>query len=313
MSIFSGSLAFPFLNDSEASTSLPFYASGSSVTQRQTFNSERLDINDNFADWPMSVPAHVGPWSANHGGDQDFLSLNRYGSSFERADINDPFGFTNGNNGNHQLMDTTGIIDELFNDSVRNSHQTLEILGNAEAPVMNLISGYADILYYPNHELPMPCVTGINEPLYFGSSSSDHNDDMLLNDNIELEEHHMKNLSRNFAINYDTLAERPGGVALVGRNFDIESRVSAEGSKAAEESTSGYHGIRMCNMSNKKQLIGVKNEKHVSTPGTACKKEAPANGKSTGTPLSNRRKKGELETNDETSGYQFSSQVNPSV
>ncbi|KAK1422654.1 hypothetical protein QVD17_17940 [Tagetes erecta] len=306
-----GSLAFPFLNDSEASTSLASFPNVSSVTQRQTFKPERLDISDNSADWPMSVPAHVTPWLANRIGAQDLLSFNRHGSSFERADINDPFGFTNGNNNNHQLMDITGMIDEMFNDSVRNNNQNLEIPGNAEGPVMNLISGYADILYYPNPELPVPCITGINESLYFGSSNLDYNDDILLNVNIELEEHRMQNLSRNFAINYESLAERPGGVALVDRNSDIEPHVSAEGGRAAEESTSGYHGIRRCNMSNKKQLIGVKNEKHVSTPGTACNKDAPAKEKSTGTPSSNKRKKGELGTNNETSGYQFPSQELP--
>ncbi|KAI3823900.1 hypothetical protein L1987_05345 [Smallanthus sonchifolius] len=235
-----GSLAIPFLHDSEASSSMAFYPSDSSFTQRQPFNSDRADINDTFADWRMSGPAHASPSLANHGVTQDFLSYNGHetlGTNFERANMDDTIGFTNGSNDNHQLVDTTGIIDEMFYGSVRNSHQTLEIPGNAEAPVMNLISGYADILWAPNHEVSMPCFTGINEPLYVGSSSSNHNDDVFFNVNIESEEYLMQNLSRNFGVRYETLAERPGGVALVDQNSDIGPCVSAEGSKAANEST----------------------------------------------------------------------------
>ncbi|KAK9064239.1 hypothetical protein SSX86_015619 [Deinandra increscens subsp. villosa] len=296
-----GSLAFPFLHDSEASTSTAFHPSGSSVTQSQTFNSERANINDTFADWSMPVPADVTPWSANHGVTQDFLSFNKQGTlgtDFDRVNISDSYGFTNGSNGNHQLMDTTGIIDGMFNVSVRNSHQTLEIPGNVEAPVMNLIGGYPDILYDPDHEFYMPCITDINEPMCFGSSSSNHNGGMLFDVNIESEEHLMQNLSRNLAANYETLAERPGGVDLVD-NSDIGPNIDAEGSKTAKESTSGYYVI---NISNRKQ-------KHVPTSVAACKKKSKANGKSTGTPT-NKRKKAELKTN-EKSEYQFPSQELP--
>ncbi|KAI3716916.1 hypothetical protein L1987_68144 [Smallanthus sonchifolius] len=106
-----GSLVFPSLHDSEASSSMAFYPSDSSFTQRQPLNSDRADINDTFADWLMS------------------------------------------------------------------------------------------------------------------------------------EEHLMQNLSRNFAVRYETLAERPCGVALVEQNSDIGPCVSAEGSKAANEYTNDEKSV----------------------------------------------------------------------
>ncbi|KAF5765014.1 putative DNA helicase chromatin remodeling SNF2 family [Helianthus annuus] len=245
-----GSLALPFLHHSEASTSMAYYPDASF---------------DTSADCSMSVPA------------QDFSSFYNHGTgtNFERAHINDTFGFTNGSDGNHQLMDTTGISDGMFYD-----------MGG---PLMNLFGGYSDGFYDPHHEFSMPCITGSNEPLYFGSSNSNHNDGMLFNVNMESEEHLMQNLSRNNAVN------------------DIGPHVCAEGSKVENESTSGYHGLRMCHMSNKKQSVHAKDDKHVPTLGPACKKESLANGK----PRKIRREKAKLETNDEKSGYQFPSQEFP--
>ncbi|KAL8228681.1 hypothetical protein R6Q57_013581 [Mikania cordata] len=308
-----GSLASPFLHDSEASVSMAFYPSDTSVNQRHAFNSELTIFSDASADWPIPVPADVTPWLANRV-TQDFLSINKHGTlgiNFERANISDTFRYANGSTDNYQLMDSTGIINKRFDGSFRNNHQTLQISGNVEDPLMNFISEYSDNLYDPNHEFSMP-ITGINEPLYFGTSSSNYNDGYLYNVNIESEENLMQNLSRNLAVKYETYTEKPGGVALVNWNSDIAPCVGAEGSSnMTKEYASGYHGRPMCDMPNKGQLVCAKNEKHVPTPGTACKKESPANGKSMGTPSTNMCKKAKLKTNDEKSCYQLPSQELP--
>ncbi|KAI7738164.1 hypothetical protein M8C21_007547, partial [Ambrosia artemisiifolia] len=129
------SLEFLFQHHSEASTSMAYYQDGSFDT----------------ADWPMSAPARVGTdFELFHYSEAstsmsvpDFSSFYNHGTvgtNFERANINDTFGFTNGSYGNHQLKDTTGIIDGMLYDSVRNSHQALEILGDEKSPPSSSLS-----------------------------------------------------------------------------------------------------------------------------------------------------------------------------
>ncbi|XP_076887621.1 helicase-like transcription factor CHR28 [Bidens hawaiensis] len=120
-------------------------------------------------------------------------------------DVAQDFSLFNNYETKSEINDTFGIPDGMY--SVTNSHQTLEI----PDPMMNLIS---DEFFIPFDEL-----------LYVGSSSTNHNG------NIESEEHLMQNLSRNIAIDYETLPE------------------------VDKESTSGP---RVCDMSNTKQLECVK-------------------------------------------------------
>ncbi|XP_076940885.1 helicase-like transcription factor CHR28 [Bidens hawaiensis] len=145
-----------------------------------------LPVAYDIFDRPMPVPEHVTLSAANHEGAQDFSLFNNYETNFE---INDTFGVPDGMH------------------SVTNSHQTLEIPDS----MMNFIGDEFSMLF--------------DEPLYVGSSSSNHNG------NIESEEHLMQNLSRNIAIDYETLPE------------------------VDKESTSGP---RVCDMPNKKQLGCVK-------------------------------------------------------
>ncbi|KAI3680653.1 hypothetical protein L6452_35426 [Arctium lappa] len=303
-----GSLAFPPPHHSEASASGTFFASGSSVTERQKFNSgfEQLESHQDMfpmhadgsvSDWQMPVSAHVTPWLANHGVTQDFYLFSNHGTEtdFERASSNETFGFTNGS---HQLMDRSGITDGILADSIRNSYQTLEALDNVEVPSVDF-NGYSDIHYGLNHEFSLPYITSTDEPPYFGSSrqsqSSVYTDDMLFNVETESKEHLMQNISRNSAMNYEAAAIRAGGVAVVDRNSDMGPYVGAAGinnrlpsgesslAEPAKGSTGGYPWLHMGNMANKTQVVCVKDEKHdapVPSLGTACKKQFSVDGKS---------------------------------
>ncbi|KVH89572.1 hypothetical protein Ccrd_008439 [Cynara cardunculus var. scolymus] len=300
-----GSLAFPPPHHSEALASGTFWSSGSSVTERQIFYSGFESHQDMFpmhtdgsvSDWQMPVPAHVTPWLANHGVTQEIFSFSNHGTDtdFERASSNETFGF---NNGSHQLMDRSGITDGILADSVRNSYQTLEAPDNVEVPSVDF-NGYSNIHYGPNHEFIFPYITNTNEPPYFGSSrqsqSSIYNDGMLLNVETESKEHLMPSISRSSAMNYEAVAVREGGVAVVDRTSDIGPYVGAGGiinrltsdesslGQPAKGSTSGYHWLCMGNMANKTQVVCVKDEKHdapVPSTGTACKNQSPVDGKS---------------------------------
>lgn len=309
MPAFSGSLSFPLLHDSQASASRDFYSINSTVTERQTLNSGFKNMEYQQDVFPMHFTESVSDWSMPNG--QDFLSSSNHctlGTNFERAIRNDTFGFINGSNGIHQLMDKTGIIDGIFDGSVRNSYQFPE---NVEPLFMDL-SGYSDIVHDPNPDFSLPYNSSINEPFYFDSLSSNHNGGMLSNVKTESEEPLMRKLLRNNHMNYETLAERPGGIAVNDRNLDIGPYVSGEGSKTFIESASGFHGLHSCNMPDKTQMVCVKNEKRdapVPVPRTVCKKMSVADGKSLGDPPKNMRKTAKLKPNDEQSGHQVPSQV----
>lgn len=292
-----GSLPFPPLHSSEVSPSRTFCSSDSFANDIQTFN---FNSYENLESHQDVFPADISPWLTTHGGTQDFSSYSQHAikeTYFERDNINDTLGFTSDINGNPPLMDEYGLTDGIFTDSVINSYQTSEDPDYISQFVD--LSMYSDIHCDPSDEFSML----INKPFYFGSN---HTDDTLFNLKTESEAHLIQNISINSTMNYETVAERPGGVTIVDPNSDIGTYVGAE------ESTSGLNGLHKCNIARKTQVV-VKNEKHgTRVLTTVCKKRSPANGKtrvptqtsSLGVPLANKRKNSKLKTNDEKFGHQ---------
>ncbi|CAI9292704.1 unnamed protein product [Lactuca saligna] len=245
-----GSLAFPLLCYSEASTSRTFCSSDSSATDKQTFNFGYEKLESEFH--PDVFPAHVSSWLATHGGTdtQDFMSFSQHAikeTYLERDNRNDAFGFTIISNDNHQLMDNYEITDEIFDDSVGNS--LLEASDNMESQFMDL-SVYPDILH---DEFCIPSITSINEPFCFGSNDTYG---MFFDNKIESEEHLVHNISINSVMNYETVSERPY-ISAEGSKTFLASGESCLG-EAAEVSKNGFH---RCNMAKRTQVV-VNNEKH---------------------------------------------------
>ncbi|PWA87095.1 SNF2-related, N-terminal domain-containing protein [Artemisia annua] len=284
-----GSLVLPLLHDSAASASRAFCSSGLSVTESQTSNSgfDKLEphqdvfpmhFTGSVGDWQMPFPEHV-----NHEVTQGYPSFS-----------NDPFGLTNSSSyDDYQLMDKAGVVDGIFDNSVGNSFNTLEVPDNMD------LGRYSNMIYDPNHEFSMPHVTNIDGPFYFGSSRQGQSSNLV---KTESEKHRMQNVPICNAMNYDIVAARPDGIALVDQNSDIGPYVNAEGSdflprgesslsEPAKESTSGYHGLRPCNTGNKRQAVSVKNKNRVPTSKG-------------GAPRTNMPKKAKLKAVDEPSGQQ---------
>ncbi|GJZ94134.1 helicase [Tanacetum coccineum] len=288
-----GSHAFPLLHDSAALASRAFCSSDLSVNERQTFNSGfdephqdvfPMHFTGSVGDWKMPVTGHV-----NHDVTQGYSSFS-----------NDAFGLTNSSYDAYQLMDKAGVTGGIFDNLVGNSYNALEVPDNMD------LSGFSDMIYDPNHEFSMPHVTNIDTPFYFGSSrqgeSSNLNDSMLFHVKTESEKHRMQNVPICNVMNYDIVAARPDGIALVDQNSDIGPYVSVEGSdflprgesslnEPAKEPTSGDHDLLPCNMSNKRKAASVKNKKR--DPSVPTSKG--------GAPLTNMRKKAKLKTVDEPS------------
>ncbi|GKB57430.1 helicase-like transcription factor CHR28 [Tanacetum coccineum] len=277
-----GSHAFPLLHDSAALASRAFCSSDLSVNERQTFNSGFDEPHQDV--FPMQVTGHV-----NHDVTQGYSSFS-----------NDAFGLTNSSYDDYQLMDKAGVTGGIFDNLVGNSYNALEVPDNMD------LSGFSDMIYDPNHQFSMPHVTNIDAPFYFGSSrqgeSSNLNDSMLFHVKTESEKHRMQNVPICNVMNYDIVAARPDGIALVDQNSDFGPYVSVEGSdflprgesslnEPAKEPTSGDHDLLPCNMSNKRKAASVKNKKR--DPSVPTSKG--------GAPLTNMRKKAKLKTVDEPS------------
>nr|GEV93332.1 helicase, C-terminal [Tanacetum cinerariifolium] len=179
------------------------------------------------------------------------------------------------------FIGSIGVTGGIFENLVGNSYNKLEVADNMD------LSGFSDMIYDPNFEYSMPHVTNIDTPFYFGSSrqgeSSNVNDSMLLNIKTESEKHRMQNVPICNVMDYDIVAARPDGIALVDQNSDIGPYASVEGSdflprgksslsEPAKKPTSGDHGLRPCgapltNMRKKAKLKTV-DEPSVSVEGS---------------------------------------------
>ncbi|XP_071738721.1 helicase-like transcription factor CHR28 [Rutidosis leptorrhynchoides] len=266
-----GTLMFPHPHESEVSASTANCLRGSSAIESHAFDrgfENQVSSQDVF---PMHFNRRVDPWLANHEVHQDlqpFSNQDTRGIAFEQADNFDAYWFNNVSNSDHQLMD---------------------------------LNGYSNNLYDSNNEFSSTHITSINKPFYFDSSrpiqNSNYNNGMLLNGNTEYNEHLMQHLLTNSVMSYETVVERPGGVALVDRNSDIGTFVGAECSNTFI--SSGGESL-LVKPVNEYTCNIIKNEKLGAPsyiPDTAH----------TST-LSNLQNDAKFETSDGQSGQQVSSQ-----
>ncbi|KVI00959.1 hypothetical protein Ccrd_020771 [Cynara cardunculus var. scolymus] len=288
-----GSLTFSPSDQSGASTSGTVCSGGSFESERQmvnfgiTKNESRPDVSSlnyssaSLGDWAIQVPGNGTPYSPNTGVAQDLSSFSHHDTretNFERANSSEVVGFSDWD-GDQQLMDVSDITDGIYHDSVADSCRTSEAQDIVEAQFLDF-SRYSDIVYGLPDASSMPYFMSVNEPSRSGPSRPYHksglsmirNDRMLFNVKTESAEHLMHNSFLNSTMNYNSRAEKVGGVSLTDQSSYIGPYVGAEGSNVclptgensglpAKEYASGRRFPGMFHTSNKTLVNCLKDEK----------------------------------------------------